>query len=106
MDKPNRQPSITDLWKLILAVIGLIAVIQELAKPKEEREWHGKVAELIPYDFRMPTVDRFRETYWNPDGPILSGKVFGVGWAPNFGSLNRLLASLGADADQGGGSSA
>jgi hypothetical protein len=37
----------------------------------------------------MPTVERLRATYWNPDGPIVSGKVLGVGWAPNFGVLAR-----------------
>jgi hypothetical protein len=37
----------------------------------------------------MPTVERLRTTYWNPEGPILSSKVFGVGWAPNFGALTR-----------------
>ena len=100
MDKSSRKPSIGDLWKLILAVVGVIAVIQELAKPKEEREWHGKVGDLVPYDFRMPTVDRIKTTYWNPEGPVLSGKVFGVGWAPNFGAASRLLSSSGSDADR------
>jgi hypothetical protein len=47
------------------------------------------VAEFVPYDFRMPTIERLRTTYWNPGGPILSSKVFGVGWAPNFGVLAK-----------------
>ncbi|HEU4320642.1 MAG TPA: hypothetical protein VFS66_11225 [Acidimicrobiia bacterium] len=83
-------PSPKDLWKLILAIVGLVAVIQELRKPKDERTWHGQVA-FFPYDFRIPTIDRFRRTYWNPGGPIISGKVFGVGWAPNFGVLARFF---------------
>lgn len=66
-------------------------MVQELRKPPDERTWNGKVADLVPYDFRMPTWERVRNTYWNPDGPLLSGKVFGVGWAPNFGSLARLF---------------
>ncbi len=85
------RPTPKDLWRLILAIIGVIAVVQELRKPQEMRTWHGKVAGLVPYDFRTPTIDRFRTTYWNPEGPILSSKAWGVGWAPNFAAVKRLL---------------
>jgi hypothetical protein len=47
----------------------------------------GKVADLVPYDFRMPTVERIKATYWNPEGPVLPGKVFGAGWALNVGAI-------------------
>ena len=87
------RPTPKDLWRLVLAIIGVIAVIQELRKPSELRAWHGTVAGLVPYDFRTPTMERFRETYWNPDGRILSNKAWGVGWAPNFGAVKRLLGS-------------
>jgi hypothetical protein len=90
MEEP-RRPTLGDLWKIALAIIGLVAVIQELRKPPEERTWQGKVANFVPYDFRMPTLDRVKATYWNPRGPALSGKVFGVGWAPNLGAVTRLL---------------
>jgi hypothetical protein len=90
MDNERQMPDLRDLWRLLLAIIGVIAVVQELRKPKDERSWHGKVADFVPYDFRMPTIERVRDTYWNPDGPILSSKVFGVGWAPNFGVLTRM----------------
>ncbi len=73
---------------MVLAVIGVIAVVQELRKPRDERTWHGEVA-FFPYDFRMPTVERVKTTYWNPGGPMFSARVFGVGWAPNFGVLAR-----------------
>jgi hypothetical protein len=89
MDSDKRAPSLRDLWRLVLAVIGVVAIIQELRKPAEERTWHGKVADFVPYDFRFPTIQRVRATYWNPEGPILSGKPFGVGWAPNFGVIAR-----------------
>lgn len=36
---------------------------------------------------RMPTVERIKATYWNPEGPILPGKVFGAGWALNVGAI-------------------
>lgn len=87
----KRRPTVRDIWRLILAIIGVIAIVQELRKPPEDRTWHGKVADFVPYDFRMPTLERARETYWNPEGPILSSKVWGVGWSPNFGALKNLF---------------
>ncbi len=90
MNNERRLPNIRDIWRLILAIIGVVAIIKELRKPEEERTWHGKVGDVVPYDFRMPTFERIRDTYWNPGGPVLSGKAFGVGWAPNFGALTRL----------------
>lgn len=104
MDQERRVPTIQDIWKLILAIIGVIAIIKELRKPKDERTWHGTVADFVPYDFRMPTVERVRDTYWNPDGSIVSGKVFGVGWAPNFGALSRMFAGEKPQAPDSGAS--
>jgi hypothetical protein len=91
MDRERRTFTARNIWRLTLAIIGAIAIAQELRKPPHLRTWHGMVAGLIPYDFRLPTVDRIRNTYWNPDGPLISGKVFGVGWAPNFGWLAKLF---------------
>lgn len=91
MDSERQMSTARDMWRLALAIIGVIAIIQELRKPMDERTWHGKVADLVPYDFRMPTIGRVRDTYWNPEGPILPGKVFGVGWAANFGALASII---------------
>lgn len=87
MDDEKRMSTIRDIWRLALAIIGVISIVQELRKPSDERTWHGKVADFVPYDFRTPTMGRMRSTYWNPEGPIISGKVFGVGWALNLGAL-------------------
>ena len=70
-----------------VAGFGLMvaAISQEMSKPESEREWHGKVAGLVPYDFRPPTWERIRAAYWNPDDPrIFTDRVFGVGWAINL----------------------
>ena len=91
-EQTKRGPSPQELWRLALAIIGVIAIVQELRKPPEQRTWNGKVASLVPYDFRKPTVERFRQTYWNPDGPFMASKAWGVGWAPNFAAVKRLLA--------------
>ena len=87
-----------DLMKLFqtLAWVALIAAIyQELKKAPEERTWHGKVGGAIPYDFRVPTIDRIRDAYWDPDSDrVFSDKVIGVGWAVNVPTAARRLNEL------------
>jgi hypothetical protein len=69
--------------------LGLLAaaVAQELRTPAESRTWHGKVAGVLPYDFRRPTLARVRERLWNPEGPMVASQPFGMGWSVNFGKL-------------------
>ena len=78
----------------ILFVAGLVgaAIASELSKPAEERTWHGKIAGMVPYDFRRPTVEKVKERVWNPDGGLLSPQAFGIGWVPNLG---RIAAETG-----------
>jgi hypothetical protein len=76
-----------------LAWVALIAAIyQELKKPEAERTWHGKVAGFIPYDFRVPSVEKLKAAYWDPENDrVFSDHVFGVGWAVNIPVLLRRL---------------
>jgi hypothetical protein len=93
--------NIKDLNRLLQVTaitLALTAVCQELEKPKEERPWHGKVVGFVPYDFRFPTLERIRETYWNPyDSRILVPEAFGIGWAINLYSLLERLRLIGQD---------
>ena len=70
-----------------LLVTGLVAIAigQQLRLPPEERTWHGMIADRIPYDFRPPTMERLRATFWNKDtAEILVPQAFGVGWTVNL----------------------
>lgn len=89
-----RRPGAQWIWRLLTAAAFGSAVVTELRKPASQRTWHGKVANVVPYDFRKPTPDRLLQTYWQPDGPIVSGKVWGVGWSPNLGAMFRLARRL------------
>ncbi|MEP6693128.1 MAG: hypothetical protein ABJB39_00620 [Chloroflexota bacterium] len=87
-----------ELVRLIrtLAWLAFVAAIyQELRKPPDVRTWNGKVAGAVPYDFRIPTLDRLREAYWAPDNDqIFSERVFGVGWAVNIPVAARKLSEI------------
>lgn len=98
MGKPNEDQETTDTrtkrmkpLKVIALILSVVAIVKELLTPPSERTWHGEVIGFVPYDFRPPTIDRIKSTYWNPDGPIVSGRVFGVGWTVNVGALWNLI---------------
>ncbi|HKY52306.1 MAG TPA: hypothetical protein VJP45_13700 [Candidatus Limnocylindria bacterium] len=83
------------LMRTLVWVAFGAAIYQELRKPPEARTWNGKVAGVIPYDFRIPTLDRLRAAYWDPDrDQIFSENVFGVGWAVNIPVAARKLSEI------------
>jgi hypothetical protein len=87
-----------DLYRLLRSLVWVAffaALYQELRKPDAERTWNGKVAGVIPYDFRLPTFERLRSAYWDPSSDVVfSEKVFGVGWAVNIPVAARKVAAL------------
>lgn len=88
-------------WRTLAGWVagGLLvaALVQQLRRPAESRSWHGRVLG-VPYDFRVPTVDRLRARMWSPGDPqLLTPQVVGLGWTLNVGRLVR-LAVRGAQA--------
>jgi len=84
------------LIQVTTMALTMAAICQELEKPKEKRVWHGVIAGFIPYDFRMPTIGKFKEAYWNPyESRLFSPRVFGIGWAINFYALLERLRLIG-----------
>jgi hypothetical protein len=82
------------MWLLRMAVLGAIvgAIWTELRKPPEQRTWHGRLLGVVPYDFRVPTIEGLRQAYWNPRSPrIFTDRPLGVGWAVNIPTLLRRL---------------
>ena len=82
------------LWLVRTAVVGTLigAIYVELRKPPEERTWNGKLLGVVPYDFRLPTLERLRSAYWNPRSPkVFTDRPFGVGWSVNIPTALRRL---------------
>lgn len=71
-------------WSTLFAILLSAAIRDQLRRPPEERTWHGTVFG-IPYDFRFPTLDRLRDSFWNKNTPqLLLPQAFGIGWTINF----------------------
>lgn len=88
----------TRVLQVVALALALAAVCQEMEKPKEERKWHGTVAGFVPYDFRLPTLERLKETWWNPyDSRIFVPRAFGIGWAVNFHAFLENLRMTGQE---------
>lgn len=69
-----------------------IAIGTELAKPASARTWEGRINGIVPYDLRLPTLDRLLDRFWNPESAhLITRQPFGVGWTVNVGRVARLL---------------
>ena len=83
---------------LKVAAIALVvaAVIDQLRRTPAERTWEGEVAGIVPYDLRLPTIERARSRWWNPDDDrLFVPQVFGVGWTLNLARLARSFGLVG-----------
>lgn len=81
------------------AAVALVAVsvARELRTPPEDRTWQGRVAG-VPYDWRAPSVDRLKSSWWAPDDDVLvRPTVFGIGWDVNLGRVARLAQEAWAE---------
>ena len=91
--KKNRKKRFRIRNFIISTLISLLvgaAIRGQLSRPPQERTWHGTIAG-IPYDFRIPSVEKLRATYWNPyDSRLIVPQAFGVGWTFNFYRLLHL----------------
>ncbi len=74
-------------WRALTAIFTLATV----AYAWRSRRSHGTFLK-VPYEFRVPTMDRIRSRWWNPDdNKVFTPRVFGVGWTINFHRVLRLL---------------
>lgn len=84
------------VFTLLLGAYVALAIKEQLNLAPQERTWHGRLAG-IPYDFRLPTLQKLRDTFWNKDtSQVVMPPAFGIGWALNLYPLlrSRLLQAL------------
>jgi hypothetical protein len=81
-------------WLLRLLLVGATAaaIYKELQLPPEKRTWHGRLLDIVPYDFRLPTPRRVIDAFWSPGSErLFNDQPFGVGWAINLPAAARLV---------------
>jgi hypothetical protein len=83
--RQKKQPTLGDTMVVIgIAALMGLAIREQLQMPPEERTWQGTLFG-IPYNFRRPTIEHLRETFWNKDtARVLVPQFFGMGWSINF----------------------
>ena len=80
-----------------IANYGLLAwaIATELKKDPKDRQWHGELAGVVPYDFRIPTPDKIKKTYWDTGSDqVIKRSAFGVGWTVNFAVIARFFGII------------
>jgi hypothetical protein len=83
MDEEHVRRGFRRAWIVVLAA----AVVDAAHKNR----LHGEVFGFVPYDFRVPNLERVRRHAWDPaSGRLLTPATFGVGWSVNLGRLARL----------------
>ena len=81
------------IWRIGL-LLAVVAVLDQIGRRPEDRDWHGRVLG-VPYDFRLPTVDRLRARLWNSDDErVIVPQVVGIGWTINLYQLRRRVQLL------------
>jgi Family of unknown function (DUF5808) len=88
----RRGRGATDGLRLLSSAIGIAlavaSIVRELRLPPARRTWHGMLLGRIPYDWRLPTLQRVANTFWRPgDRHLLQPTVFGVGWSINLAAV-------------------
>lgn len=92
----RKKAPLRKILSLIALGLAIAAIFKELKQPKADRNWNGKVLEVVPYDFRKPSLDKVRDRMWNPEGPLINPRVFGVGWTINLGGAAARLKKTAA----------
>ena len=90
------------MWGAAGALVAT-SVARELRRPPAERTWQGRVVG-VPYDYRPPTVERLRSTWWAPeDERLFVPTAYGLGWDLNLGRVTRLARQrVSSDAQSNG----
>ena len=97
----KRHLKLRDVIRMVFFALAIGAIVKELRKSAEDRTWHGALFDFVPYDFRKPSVDKVKASMWNPEAPLITPRVFGVGWTVNAGAaVARLKASVGGSASE------
>ena len=94
-DSERERPGVRPL--AVLRSVGAAFVVATIVYAIRTKQAEGRFL-LVPYDFRVPTLQRIRDSLWNPDDPrLFAPRAFGIGWSVN---LYRVLRYLRGDGEE------
>ena len=74
-----------------LKTLASLLTMATVAYAVRNRQAHGSLMKM-PYDFRVPTPQKLRGQWWNPeDQRIVTPSAFGVGWGLNLYQVAKKL---------------
>ena len=78
------------LWRAIVTIFTIAAIVHAY----RTRQTHGRYYN-VPFEFRIPTIERAKKRMWNPDDrSLFTPNIFGVGWTLNFHEAARRLVAV------------
>ena len=83
------------LWRTAIMIFVIAAAVHAY----RTKQSHGRYYN-VPFEFRIPTIERAKNRVWNPnDRRLFNPNIFGVGWTLNLHEAARRLNIIEEQAD-------
>ena len=83
------------LWRTAIMIFTIAAAVHAY----RTKQSHGRYYN-VPFEFRIPTIERAKKRVWNPsDRRLFTPNIFGVGWTLNLHEAARRLNIIEEPAD-------
>ena len=80
-----------------LKIVPALFAVATVVYAYKTKQSHGTFLG-VPFDFRMPTWRRFKQSFWNPEDPrVFTPRPFGVGWGVNIPQLKKRIDAARED---------
>ena len=83
------------LWRTAIMIFVIVAAVHAYRTKQSQGRYYN-----VPFEFRIPTIERAKKRVWNPsDRRLFTPNIFGVGWTLNLHEAARRLNIIEEPAD-------
>ena len=83
------------LWRTAVMIFTIAAAVHAYRTKQSHGGYYN-----VPFEFRIPTIERAKKRVWNPsDRRLFTPNIFGVGWTLNLHEAARRLNIIEEPAD-------
>ena len=83
------------LWRTAVMLFTIAAAVHAYRTKQSQGRYYN-----VPFEFRIPTIERAKKRVWNPsDRRLFTPNIFGVGWTLNLHEAARRLNIIEEPAD-------